>query len=139
MERHEPQHPARRTESARRPNAILPLPQEAVAQIKSSTAIVSLTAVVLELLKNALDARASRIDATVDFSRGACSVEDNGVGIAPFEFHEEGGLGKLYSTLLAHRDRAYTDPCQAPPSTAPNKHASVAMVPSSLPSVPCLL
>ncbi|KAJ4357922.1 DNA mismatch repair protein [Didymosphaeria variabile] len=81
-----------------RQTVILPLPQEVVAQIKSSTAIVSLTDVVLGLLGNALDAKASKVEATVDFARGGCFVEDNGLGIAPSEFREEGGLGKLYCT-----------------------------------------
>ena len=79
-----------------RHKSILPLPEDVVAQIKSSTAIVSLSGVVLELLKNALDAGASRVEAAVDFARGGCSVEDNGLGIAPPEFREGGGLGKLY-------------------------------------------
>ncbi|KAF2262310.1 hypothetical protein CC78DRAFT_520458 [Lojkania enalia] len=82
--------------------SILPLPEEVVAQIKSSTAIVSLTGVVLELLKNALDAGAGKIEATVDFGRGGCSVEDNGLGIAPLEFSEAGRLGKLYCTSKFH-------------------------------------
>lgn len=72
------------------------LPDEVVAQIKSSTAIVSLTGVVLELLKNSLDAKASKIDVTVDFARGGCTVDDDGLGISPAEFAEDGGLGKLY-------------------------------------------
>ncbi|CAO2658416.1 Nn.00g061390.m01.CDS01 [Neocucurbitaria sp. VM-36] len=77
---------------------ILPLPDEVVAQIKSSTAIVSLTGVVLGLLSNSLDAKASKIEATVDFARGGCTVEDDGLGILPVEFREEGGLGKMYCT-----------------------------------------
>jgi DNA mismatch repair protein MLH3 len=85
----------------RRPGrAILPLPAEVVAQIKSSTAIVSLTGVVLELLKNSLDAQATRVEATVDFARGACTVEDDGLGIAPLDFTEDGGLGKLHRLYL---------------------------------------
>ena len=82
------------------PNAptrtILPLPAEVIAQIKSSTAIVSLTGVVLELLKNSLDAKATKVEAAIDFARGGCSVEDDGLGVSPLEFREEGGLGKLY-------------------------------------------
>ena len=93
LERHELKH-------AHRGTPILPLPEDVVAQIKSSTAIVSLTGAVLELLKNALDAGASKVDATVDFARGGCSVEDNGLGIAPSEFRDEGGLGKLYCTSV---------------------------------------
>jgi len=79
-----------------RERCILPLPPDVVAQIKSSTAIVSLTDVALELLKNALDAGATRIEAIVDFERGDCSAEDDGWGIAPLDFAEEGGLGKPY-------------------------------------------
>lgn len=76
--------------------SILPLPEHVVAQIKSSTAIVSLVGVVLELCKNALDAHATRIDLLIDFAHGACTVEDDGLGIAPLEFSEDGCLGKLY-------------------------------------------
>ncbi|KAH7094453.1 DNA mismatch repair protein [Paraphoma chrysanthemicola] len=85
-----------------RERAILPLPADVVAQIKSSTAIVSLAGVVLELLKNALDAQATKVDATVDFARGACIVQDDGLGIAPLEFAEDGGLGKLHYTSKHH-------------------------------------
>ncbi|PSN63935.1 hypothetical protein BS50DRAFT_679128 [Corynespora cassiicola Philippines] len=87
--------------------AILPLPDHVVAQIKSSTAIVSLTGAVLELLKNSLDAGATSIHATVDFGRGGCVVEDNGWGIAPAEFSEYGSLGKPYCTSKYYSD----EPC----------------------------
>lgn len=90
------------TPPSARGRSILPLPDEVVAQIKSSTAIVSLTGVVLGLLHNSLDAEASRIDATVDFARGGCTVEDDGLGIFPVEFREEGGLGKLYCMFLGY-------------------------------------
>ncbi|KAF2625333.1 hypothetical protein BU25DRAFT_460448 [Macroventuria anomochaeta] len=87
--------------------SIRPLPVEVVAQIKSSTAIVSLTGVILELLKNSLDAKASRIDVTVDFARGGCTVEDDGLGIPPAEFGEDGGLGKLYRTSKYQSDEPH--------------------------------
>lgn len=92
-----------------RERSILPLPEHVIAQIKSSTAIVSLTGVVLDLLKNALDAGATKVDATVDWARGGCSVEDNGLGIQPFEFRQDGGLGKLHCTskYSIHADEAY--------------------------------
>ncbi|KAF2467130.1 uncharacterized protein BDR25DRAFT_305903 [Lindgomyces ingoldianus] len=80
------------------PRTILPLPADVASQIKSSTVITSLSAVVVELLKNALDATATKVEATVDFGRGSCSVEDDGLGIAPIEFREEGALGKPYYT-----------------------------------------
>ncbi|KAH6639395.1 DNA mismatch repair protein [Boeremia exigua] len=84
--------------------SIRPLPDDVVAQIKSATAVVSLGGVVLELLKNSLDAKASRINVTVDFARGACVVEDDGLGIPPTEFSEDGGLGKLYCTSKFQAD-----------------------------------
>ena len=75
---------------------IQPLPPLVAAQIKSSSAIPSLASVVLGLIANSLDARAQKIYVTVDFSRGATSVEDDGIGIPPNEFCESGGLGRLH-------------------------------------------
>ena len=72
------------------------LPPDVAAQINSSTAIPSLSSAVLGLLKNSLDAQAGRIDITVDFARGSCSVEDDGLGISPADFQDDGGLGKSY-------------------------------------------
>lgn len=79
---------------------ILPLPAEVVAQIKSSTAITSLSGVIIGLVENSLDARARKIEISVDFRRGQCSVEDDGSGIPPLEFSSNGGLGKPYRKLL---------------------------------------
>ncbi|KAN0107884.1 hypothetical protein V8E51_007626 [Hyaloscypha variabilis] len=76
--------------------SIRPLPPEVIAQIKSSTTITSLNGVVCELLKNSLDASSRKVEITVDYSRGSCVLEDDGLGILPSEFGEEGGLGKLY-------------------------------------------
>ncbi|KAH6662098.1 hypothetical protein B0J14DRAFT_310145 [Halenospora varia] len=76
--------------------SIQPLPPDVIAQIKSSTTITSLNGVICELLKNSLDAGSSKIEVSVDYSRGGCVVEDNGLGIPPSEFREVGGLGKLY-------------------------------------------
>ena len=76
--------------------SILPLPPDVAVQIKSSTAITSLSVVVLGLLANSLDADAQRVDINVDLRRGAASVEDDGNGIPPKEFGEHGGLGKPY-------------------------------------------
>ena len=75
---------------------IVPLPTDVAAQIKSSTVISSLDQVVLGLLENSLDAGARKIDISVDRLRGACTVEDDGHGIAPAEFSDDGGLGKPY-------------------------------------------
>jgi DNA mismatch repair protein MLH3 len=79
--------------------SIHPLPPEVVAQIKSSTTITSLNGVVLELLKNSLDASSTKIDIDVDYGRGSCSITDNGLGILPLDFKPDGGLGKLYRTI----------------------------------------
>ncbi|ROV97126.1 hypothetical protein VMCG_07524 [Cytospora schulzeri] len=78
--------------------SIKPLPRDVVAQIKSSVAITSLNNVICGLVKNALDAEATKINLTVDYSRGNCSIEDNGVGIPPSEFKDTGGLGQLHYT-----------------------------------------
>ena len=78
---------------------ILPLPPDVAAQIKSSTTVTSLSVVVLGLLANSLDADARRIDINVDLRRGAASVEDDGIGIPPKEFGEDGGLGKSYREM----------------------------------------
>ena len=79
---------------------ILRLPAEVIAQIKSSTAITSLSDVVLGLVENALDSGAGKLDISVDFGRGACTVEDDGHGISPQEFKENGGLGNYCCTFL---------------------------------------
>ncbi|KAL9119900.1 MAG: hypothetical protein Q9187_003546 [Circinaria calcarea] len=74
------------------------LPAEVAAQIKSSTLIPSLSNAVLGLLDNALDSGARNIDIAVDFRRGVCTVEDDGLGIHAVEFGEAGGLGVPYHT-----------------------------------------
>ncbi|KXX75147.1 DNA mismatch repair protein MLH3 [Madurella mycetomatis] len=78
--------------------SIQQLPGDVVAQIKSSATVTSLNGAVCGLLENSLDAGASKINVSVDYSRGNCSVEDNGSGIAPASFREDGGLGKLHHT-----------------------------------------
>lgn len=79
--------------------SIKPLPTDVVAQIKSSVVITSLNNVICGLIKNSLDAEATKINLSVDYSRGNCSIEDNGTGIPPSEFHDDGGLGQLHCML----------------------------------------
>lgn len=79
--------------------SIRQLPEDVVNRLKSSVAIISLNGVACGLVKNALDAGASRINIYIDYSRGNCTVEDNGLGIAPDEFKPDGGLGKLHRKL----------------------------------------
>ncbi|KUM66755.1 hypothetical protein ACN42_g307 [Penicillium freii] len=74
------------------------LPSDVIAKIKSSTSIVHLTGVILELVKNSLDANARTVFVTVDLKRGGCIVEDDGDGIPPIEFEVAGGLGKAHHT-----------------------------------------
>jgi DNA mismatch repair protein MLH3 len=80
-----------------------PLHDDVIAQIKSSTTITSLNGVILELLKNSLDAGSTKVDISVDYGRGGCVVEDNGFGILPSEFGANGGLGKLYRESIEER------------------------------------
>ncbi|KAI1741111.1 hypothetical protein F4680DRAFT_81182 [Xylaria scruposa] len=78
--------------------SIQPLPNDVIAQIKSSTTITSLNGVVCGLFKNSLDSGATKVAVSVDYVRGSCSVEDDGLGILPAEFSPGGGLGKLHFT-----------------------------------------
>ena len=72
------------------------LPEDVAIQIKSSAAITSLNSVVCGLVKNSLDADASRVNVSVDYRRGNCSIEDDGHGIPPADFQQGGGLGRLH-------------------------------------------
>lgn len=72
------------------------LPLDVAAKIKSSTSITHLHGVVLDLVKNSLDAGAQTVLVSVDFKRGSCIVEDDGEGIRPAEFESTGGLGKAH-------------------------------------------
>ena len=94
------------------PSTILPLPAEVISQIKSSATITSLAGVVLSLMQNSIDAEAQRITIDVDFARGSCVVEDDGVGIPPHEFMGNGGLGKLYrkSVKICYRNKTLSQP-----------------------------
>lgn len=83
---------------------ILPLSAEAITQIHSSKHITSLNGVVCALLENSLDAEASRVEIAVDWRKGACTVDDNGVGIPSAEFGENGSLGKVYCTSRRSMD-----------------------------------
>lgn len=83
--------------------SIQPLPPDVIAQIKSSTTITNLNGVIVELVKNSLDAGSTKIDISVDYARGGCVVEDDGLGILPSEFGESGGLGKIYRKLVKEK------------------------------------
>ncbi|RCI16971.1 hypothetical protein L249_3214, partial [Ophiocordyceps polyrhachis-furcata BCC 54312] len=74
------------------------LPDHVIEKLRSSAVITSLNSAVCGLLKNSLDGGASRVLIRLDYARGNCSVEDDGLGIVPGEFREDGGLGKLHHT-----------------------------------------
>ena len=74
--------------------SIKPLPQDVADCIKSSAVITSLNGVVCDLVKNSLDAAAPRVSISLDYTRGNCTVEDDGEGISPVEFRPDGGLLK---------------------------------------------
>ncbi|PHH72915.1 hypothetical protein CDD80_4181 [Ophiocordyceps camponoti-rufipedis] len=74
------------------------LPDHVVDKLRSSASITSLNGVVCGLLKNSLDGGAARVLIRLDYARGNCSVEDDGRGIEPSEFREDGGLAKLHHT-----------------------------------------
>lgn len=76
--------------------AILPLPLEVRARIQSSITITSLNDVAVELLKNSLDAEARNIRICMNPGKGACEVEDDGIGIPAPDFEPGGGLGQHY-------------------------------------------
>ncbi|KAL7906915.1 hypothetical protein GGI35DRAFT_98859 [Trichoderma velutinum] len=78
--------------------SIRPLPEDVIGKIRSSSTITSLNGVVCGLLKNSLDAGATKVNVYVEYGRGNCIVEDNGLGIIPGDFTEDGGLGKPYYT-----------------------------------------
>lgn len=83
---------------------ILPLSTKAHSQITSSKQITGLQGVVCDLVQNSLDAEATKVEVTVDYRRGGCTVDDNGLGVPPEEFSENGGLGKWHHT--SKRDSA---------------------------------
>ncbi|CAG7927279.1 unnamed protein product [Penicillium olsonii] len=89
------------------PQSIQALPSDVIAKLKSSTAILDLSGVILELVKNALDGGAHTIFVTVDFQRGGCIVEDDGNGIPPNEFETTGGLGKPHHTSRFEQNDSY--------------------------------
>jgi DNA mismatch repair protein MLH3 len=91
----------------RQAGRIKSLSEDAVSQIKSSTVITTLNDVVLGLVKNALDADATNIDIAVNQARGGCVVEDNGLGIHPADFQEDGGLGKMYQTSKIDAEKSH--------------------------------
>ena len=80
---------------------IQPLDKTSQAKIKSSVQILCLNDVVLGLIRNAIDARASSIKVVLSYRRGFCSVLDDGHGIPSEEFAPNGHLAQPYCTSKA--------------------------------------
>jgi DNA mismatch repair protein MLH3 len=76
---------------------IRPLAPDVAAKIKSSISITHLNGVVVDLVKNALDAESVSINVIVDYRRGGCVVDDDGQGIPAAEFEDGSGLGQAHS------------------------------------------
>jgi DNA mismatch repair protein MLH3 len=81
--------------------SIRPLPPDVAEKIRSCILITTLNDVVCGLLKNSLDAGATRVNITLDYSKGNCEVDDDGSGILPVEFSEAGGLAKHHRMHLS--------------------------------------
>jgi DNA mismatch repair protein MLH3 len=79
-------------------NRIQKLSDDAIRSIHSSKTIISEEDVAIALLENSLDAGATKVEITINRSRGSCAATDNGRGIPSYEFFEDGGLGKMYWT-----------------------------------------
>jgi hypothetical protein len=78
---------------------ILPLPPEVAKKVQSSVKITNLNGVIVELIKNALDAGAGSVSITIDYRRGGCVVEDDGYGLPAAEFKDGGGLCQPHRKL----------------------------------------
>lgn len=79
------------------------LPEAAAAAVRGAVVVPSLARAVEELLLNAVEARATRIDVLVGEGRagsgGSVEVRDNGCGIHPDDFANLAGLGATSKQL----------------------------------------
>lgn len=76
------------------------LPDESVQALRSTVNIISYLACVEELVQNAIDASATKIEVQLRKQQWACRVQDNGTGIRPQDFQK---LGQRYCTSKAAR------------------------------------
>ena len=88
--------------------AIRALPDSTTSQIRSSFIIPSLTACVLELVQNSLDASATRIEVAVGPDSWQCRVTDNGRGIDEDDLRK---LGRRYRTFTCMRNAVEAMKC----------------------------
>ncbi len=64
-------------------NQIIRLSKEQTDLLRSSIIITNLSDAISELIKNAIDARSSKIDVLLNLSTGSVTVSDDGTGISP--------------------------------------------------------
>ena len=79
---------------------ITSLPSATTSLLRSTLVIPSLPAALVELVQNALDAQATRIDVSVDLDRWTIKCEDNGIGITRSELSKIAGERYFSSKTL---------------------------------------
>ena len=84
---------------AQPPQAIVALPVSTTSQLQSGVVIPSLPAVLIELVQNSLDARATSVQVTVDLSRWSIKCEDDGCGLSRDDLQLLGRERNLTSKL----------------------------------------
>ena len=75
---------------------ILPLLPKVQLQIRSSIDIALLSYIVIELVKNLLDAQPCTIYIEVDYLRGGYCIENDGAGIHTKDLSEHRHFGSIY-------------------------------------------
>jgi DNA mismatch repair protein MLH3 len=87
--------------------SIRPLPANLSILIKSQVDLNTFLSCVLEVVKNSVDANASRVSITVDFKRLYFVVVDNGEGITPHDLELIGMPGHTSKFCLDNEHRTY--------------------------------
>lgn len=88
-------------------NSIRPLPSSTSNLIKSQVDLNTFPSCILEVVKNSVDAHASRVLITVDFKRLYFVVVDNGAGIAPNDLELIGMPGHTSKFCFDNERRTY--------------------------------
>ncbi|RUP44059.1 hypothetical protein BC936DRAFT_149995 [Jimgerdemannia flammicorona] len=90
----------RRTEmQTHNANLIRRLDDTAIRQLRASLVVTSVAQCVVELIQNALDAKATAIEVNFDIFKYFVQVTDNGVGITPYDLKN---VGQRYATSKCH-------------------------------------
>lgn len=81
------------------PRPIAPLPPRTASHLRSSIILPSLPSILTELIQNALDANATKIDTSIDLARWTVACHDNGHGIGWADLQQLGSERYLSSKL----------------------------------------